>query len=97
MLTKEHILKVLREELPVVAERFGVHRLALFGSYIRGEQRSGSDIDILVEFSTPVGFFKFIELEDYLTERLGSKVDLVTPGALKPLMKVDILESALYA
>jgi len=97
MLTKEQVLKTLKEELPVVAKRFGVSRLALFGSFVRGEQRSGSDIDILVEFSVPVGFFKFIELEDYLSERLGSKVDLVTPGALRPFMKAEILGSAVYA
>ena len=51
----------------------------------------------LVEFEAPVGFFKFIELEEHLSEKLGAKVDLVTPDALKPLIKPQIMEEAVYA
>lgn len=49
---------------------------------------------MLLEFEAPVGFFKFIELEDYLSEKLGAKVDLVTPDALKPIIKPQIVEGA---
>ena len=52
---------------------------------------------MLVEFDVPVGFFKFIYLEDYLSEKLRVKVDLVTPDALKPLIKLHIIEEAVYA
>jgi predicted nucleotidyltransferase len=52
---------------------------------------------MLVEFEAPVGFIKFIELENYLSEKLGAKVDLVTPDALKPLIKPDIMVEAVYA
>lgn len=52
---------------------------------------------MLVEFEKPVGFFKFIELEDYLGGKLTAKVDLVTPDALKPLIKPHIMKEAVYA
>ncbi len=78
-------------------EKFKVESIGLFGSYAREEQTRTSDIDMLVEFDAPVGFFKFIELEDYLSEKLGAKVDLVTPDALKPLIKPQIMEEAVYA
>lgn len=78
-------------------EKFKVKSIGLFGSYAREEQTRTSDIDMLVEFDAPVGFFKFIELEDYLSEKLGAKVDLVTPDALKPLIKPQIMEEAVYA
>ncbi|NOQ55036.1 MAG: DNA polymerase III subunit beta [Thermoplasmata archaeon] len=97
MKTREEILRILREELPYLRERFRVIRVGLFGSYARGEHGPGSDIDILVELEPPVGFFGFIALEDYLSEKLGAKVDLVTPDALKPIMKPHVLEGTVYA
>lgn len=55
-----------------------------------------SDVDILVKLSRPVGMFDFIRLENYLAEKLGRKVDLVTPHALKPIIKNDILNEVVY-
>lgn len=97
MKTKEEILKLLKSKLPHLKEKFNVKSVGLFGSYVRGEQTEESDIDMLVEFEEPVGFFKFIELEDYLSEKLGAKVDLVTPDALKPLIKPYIMKETVYA
>ncbi|MCZ7357511.1 MAG: nucleotidyltransferase family protein [Candidatus Methanoperedens sp.] len=97
MKSKNEILKVLKKELPNLKEKFKVKSIGIFGSYVRGEQTKTSDIDMLVQFEAPVSFFKFIELEDYLTEKLGAKVDLVTPDALKPLTKPHIIEEAVYA
>lgn len=97
MRTAEEILAILKEELPHLREEFGVGRIALFGSYARDEQREGSDADILVEFAEPIGFFDFMRLEFHLSDLLGVKVDLVTPDALRPIMKDSILESAQYA
>ncbi|SNQ62429.1 nucleotidyltransferase family protein [Candidatus Methanoperedens nitratireducens] len=97
MKSKDEILKVLKKELPSLKEKFNVKSIGIFGSYLRGEQTETSDIDMLVEFEAPVGFFKFIELEDYLSEKLGAKVDLVTPDALKPLIKPHIMQEAVYA
>lgn len=97
MRTKEEILKILRKELPFIRSKFKVRKIGLFGSYARGDQGEASDIDILVEFEEPVGFFKFVELEDYLSEKLKAKVDLVTPDALKPLIKPHVIKEVIYA
>lgn len=97
MKTKVEILKVLKQELPYLNEKFKVKSIGLFGSYAREEQTKTSDIDVLVDFETPVGFFKFIELEDYLSGKLGAKVDLATPDALKPIIKPQIMGEAVYA
>ena len=97
MKSKEEILKTMKKELPYLKEKFKVRSIGIFGSYVRGEQTKTSDLDLLVEFDAPVGFFKFIDLEDYLSEKLRVKVDLVTPEALKPLIKSHIIEEAVYA
>ena len=97
MKRKEVILGILKQELPFLKEKFNVKSIGLFGSYIRDEQTKTSDIDLLVEFDAPVGFFKFIELEDYLSDKLGVKIDLVTPDALKPIIKPHIMGEAVYA
>jgi predicted nucleotidyltransferase len=52
---------------------------------------------MLVEFEPPVGFIKFIELENYLSDKLVAKVELITPDALKPLIKPEIMAEAIYA
>jgi len=96
MKTKEEILRILKKELPYLKEKFNVKSIGLFGSYVRSEQKKESDVDVLVEFQKPVGFFEFIDLEDYLSEKLGVKVDLVTPDALKPLIKPRILKETVY-
>jgi predicted nucleotidyltransferase len=67
--TREEILAVLRAELPHLRERFRVVRIGLFGSYARGEQDPGSDIDLLVELEPPMGLFGFVALRDHLAER----------------------------
>jgi predicted nucleotidyltransferase len=97
MKSKEEILKTMKKELPYLKDKFKVRSIGIFGSYVRGEQTKTSDIYMLIEFDAPVGFFKFIELEDYLSDKLGVKVDLVTPDALKPMIKPHIIEEAVYA
>ncbi len=76
---------------------FGVHSLAIFGSVARGEAGPNSDIDILVEFAVPVGLFEFVRLKAYLESLLGRRVDLVTPDALKPPLREQILKEAVRA
>jgi len=73
----------------------GKHR-RFFGSVSRGEEGKKSDIDILVEFSKPLGFFKFIELEIFLSKLIGKKVDLVTKKALKSVIEDEILREVSY-
>ncbi len=91
MKTKDQILDLLHGLMPDLEDRYCVKTIGLFGSALRGEQSSESDIDVLVKFRTPIGFFKFLELEEFLSERLGGKVDLVSKKALKPEIGRSIL------
>jgi len=95
MLDKAVLEAKLREYKPILEDRYFVKKIGLFGSYARDEQKEDSDIDIIVEFSRPVGF-QFIELKLYLEEILNSKVDLVTLNALKPQIKKQILKEVSY-
>ena len=87
----DKVLKTLHKLKPELQSHYFVKEIGLFGSVLRGDQTRISDIDILVEFSRPVGFFKFLELEEYLGTMLGGKVDLVSKKALKPLIGQQIL------
>jgi predicted nucleotidyltransferase len=83
--------QTLRTHLPELRERYSVRALWLFGSYVRGEQRKRSDLDVLVEFDRAPTFFEFIDLEDHLSDLLGMKVDLVMKSALKQAIGQRIL------
>ena len=76
------ILRIIKKEIPYLRQHFGVEQLALFGSFARDEANENSDIDIVVSLSKPLGF-AFIQLADYLEEKLGRKVDLVTSTTLE--------------
>lgn len=95
-MNKEEIKRKISSKLPFLRRKYNVKRLGIFGSIVRDEQRKGSDVDMLVEFTSPVGFFDFIRLENFLAETLEQKVDLVTKKALKPAIKDDVLKEALY-
>ena len=86
-------LKKLKRE---VAKEYSVKTLGVFGSVARNEQTGQSDIDLLVEFSRPVGFVTFMRLENFLSERLGKQVDLVTSDSLKPVIRQDVLSEVIY-
>jgi len=94
---KKEIISLLERERNVLREKFKVKKLGVFGSFARGENQKSSDVDILVEFSEPVGFFLFIDLENYLSGLFGLKVDLVTKNALKPAIKDKIISDVVYA
>ncbi len=91
----DQIIIKLRENMPVLREKYKVKTLGVFGSYVRGEQKKSSDLDILVEFQEPVGLFKFMELEEFLEKNTGVKVDLVSKKALKPRIGKHILEEVI--
>lgn len=82
---------------PADLQRLGVSSLAVVGSVARGDGGGESDVDLLVEFSEPVGLFRFVEVKAYLESILGCEVDLVTPDALKPQLREAILAEALHA
>jgi uncharacterized protein len=78
-------------------ESFGVKSIAIFGSVARNEARGDSDVDVLVEFAVPIGFFELIRLERHLGDLFGRRVDLTTPGGLKRQLRDRILREAVYA
>ena len=88
----EEIKKILNEHKPTIKKNFKVKEIGIFGSYARGEHKHKSDLDLLVEFDEPVGFFAFLDLEEYLKDILGIKVDLVSKKALKPRIGKYILD-----
>ena len=89
-------LKRLKEIKPEIEKNYFVKQIGVFGSYIRNEEKSGSDLDILVEFYKPIDIFKFIELERFLSQALNIKVDLVSKNALKPFIGRKILKELVY-
>jgi len=76
-------------------KKFKVKTLGVFGSYVYGEQRRVSDVNVLVEFEEPIGLFEFMDLEDYLSQLLGVKVNLVSKKALKPHIGESILKEVI--
>jgi hypothetical protein len=94
MKTIDEIKNTINKHKTYLSEDFKVKSISLFGSYLRGEQKKNSDLDILVEFNETIDLFEFIKLENYLTEILGCKVDLVMKDALKPRIKDRILNEA---
>jgi predicted nucleotidyltransferase len=92
------IRKQLEALKPVLEEKFQVETIGVFGSYLRGEQTKKSDIDVLVEFAKDahIGLLKYVELEIFLSEQLGIKVDLVAKDGLKPSLKDVILSEVVY-
>jgi uncharacterized protein len=78
------LIGTLQHELPFLRERYQVETLGVFGSFVRNAQREDSDVDLLVTFREPPSLLKFIELENYLSDLLGVKVDLVMKSVLKP-------------
>jgi len=97
MTTTDEILKKI-EESKAIIKRFGVKEIGLFGSYVRNEQRRGSDIDILVEFERGKKTFdNYIELKLFLEDLFKCRVDLVIYGTVKPGLRPYLLGSVKYA
>lgn len=93
---RRDILSSLKKLKGEAIQEYPIKTLGLFGSVARNEETEQSDIDLLVEFSEPVGFVTFIRLENFLSERLGTRVDLVTSDSLKPVIRQDVLAEVIY-
>jgi uncharacterized protein len=94
MITIDQLKKTLSAYKDELKKNYQVKNIGIFGSYVRGEQKKKSDVDILVEFeeSSKLSLLDFIGLENYLTDILGVKVDLVEKGSLKPRIGKHVLE-----
>lgn len=85
-MNKDQLLKMLREQKPILMRKYPLHRLALFGSWARGEQTELSDIDILADVDPSIGL-RFVSLAEDLEKALGGKVDLVSQRGLRPRLR----------
>ncbi len=96
--TFEEIRNILKENEPILKDKFKVKELGIFGSWIRGEQKKGSDVDILIDFEpeAKISLLDFVGLENYLSDLLRVKVDLVEKPALKPRIGKHILREVVY-
>jgi len=94
--TFDEIKAILEEHKDTIRDKFKVDEIGIFGSYVRNEQTEESDVDILVTFKEPIDFFIFLHLEEYLSDLIGVKVDLVTKKALKPYIGKEIFKETIY-
>lgn len=90
------IIAKLREHMFALRDKYRVKTIGVFGSYIRGDQKKKSDVDILVDFEETITLFEFVALERELSQILGRKVDLVMKTALKPRIGQRILKEVIY-
>jgi len=93
--TASDVENTLRSLKPQLKQRFHVRRLGYFGSFATGQPHAQSDVDVLVEFSQPLGW-EFFELEELLENALRRRVDLVTADALKAQLREQILLEVRY-
>ena len=93
---RKEMEKILKENMPLLAKRFRIKEIGIFGSRVRGEERKKSDVDILVEFYEIISLLDFVALERGLSELIGEKVDLVMKSALKPRIGKNILREVMY-
>jgi predicted nucleotidyltransferase len=93
---QDAVLQILKQKNAELTQQFGVKSLLLFGSVARNEATSTSDVDLLVEFSRPVGYFGLFALQDYLEKLLDCSVDLGTPNSLKPYVKERIMGEIIH-
>ena len=92
----EKIKKALKNQKEILNQKYGISEIGIFGSYVRGEEKDKSDLDILVRLDQKMGLLRFINIENYLGDLLGIKVDLVMKDVLKPSIGKRILSEVVY-
>ena len=93
-MTQKKVLEILKKEKEIIAKKYGVNTIAIFGSFARGENKESSDIDIVVDM--PSSFENFFDLKYYLEEKLNKKVDLIKKKNLRAFIKKSIQKELLY-
>lgn len=92
------VKKIIKKQKANLAQKYGVSKIGIFGSFAYGDFTSKSDIDVLIDLSknNNLGYLGLVNMENNLSDKLGRKVDLVTKNALKPYVRDDILKSVIY-
>ena len=96
MKTLPEIERILKGLKPILRENFKVKEIGIFGSFVRGEQKETSDLDLLVEFIEPIGLIKYASLQNFLSDRVGAQVDLITKLGLKPKISEQVSKEVVY-
>jgi len=91
-MTVEEIKSTIKEHMDVLKDKYSVKEIGLFGSYLRGEQKVTSDIDVLVDFKEGADLFSLVGLAMFLEEKLGVKVDVVPKRALRKELRAQVLK-----
>lgn len=95
--TLTEILATLRQNKNILSSKFGVRNLAVFGSYVRDEQKERSDVDLLVDLETGYKTFdNYMELRFFLEDQLQKKIDLAIKESIREELKADIFSEAVY-
>jgi len=92
----EEIKEIIRKHKEELKEKYKVKSIAIFGSYVRREQKEESDIDLLVEFDEPVSLLHIVSVENYLSDILGIKVDLVLKKNFREELREIIIKEAIF-
>jgi uncharacterized protein len=92
----DEIRDILSRHRDELREKYKITEIGIFGSYVRGEQKKRSDIDILVEIGEPVSLLRFVGIENYLSDLLKTKVDLIPKESIRPELKERILKEVVY-
>jgi hypothetical protein len=92
LLTRDRAIQLLRQNQDYLRDEFGVSRIGLFGSVARDQSNNLSDVDLVVEFSRPIGF-RFMDLADYLEDLLGRRVDLLTSAGIRAIRSRHVSEN----
>ena len=96
MKTLHEIESILRDQKPMLRQKFRVKEIGIFGSFVRGEQKDTSDLDLLIDFEEPIGLIRYVGLQNYLSDKIGERVDLITKSGIKPRIRGQILKEVIY-
>lgn len=92
----DEIKKTISEKKDLLRTKYNLDDIGIFGSYARGEENSKSDLDLLVNFSAPIGLLQLINMENYLSELLGVKADIVIKSDIREELREQILNETLF-
>jgi len=92
----EKITRTLESLKDTIREKYKAEIVGIFGSYVRGEEKKGSDLDVLVEFASDADLIHFVGLSIFLEEKLGLKVDVVPYDTIRIEIKANVLKEAIY-
>ena len=95
-MSKQELKQKIKEAVEKDPLKDNIQRVSLFGSYVHGDFKEDSDVDVLIEFTptAKVGFFKYFDIRENIEKHLQKKVDLLTPEALSKYFKDEVLKEA---